>query len=247
MIHQFKQRYNKSLFAPGWFGLFFNPYFIIRRGLFKKIKLLSPSLSGKLMDFGSGSKPYRNLFHVEQYIGVDIETSGHDHTHEEIDVFYDGKTIPFPDQHFDSIFSSEVFEHIFNLDAILNELNRVLKPGGKMLITIPFVWDEHEIPYDFARYTSFGIQHILKEKGFTILSSQKTTPYVATIFQMWIAYLYQHILPQKKQLRILLTPILITPFTVLGVLTSKLLPKNHNFYHNNVLLIEKPHADFPIH
>jgi SAM-dependent methyltransferase len=242
MANPFKKRYNHSLFTPDWFALLFNPYFIIRRGLYQHIKQLSSSLQGKLMDFGAGSKPYRQLFHVEQYVGVDIQESGHDHTHEDIDVFYDGKTIPFPDQSFDSVFSSEVFEHIFNLDEILNEINRVLKPGGKMLITLPFVWDEHEIPYDFARYTSFGIVHILQQKGFIILHQAKTTPYVSTLFQMWNAYVYQHIFPKHKIARILLTPLFIMPFTLLGLGLGALLPKNFNFYHNNVVLVQKPLA-----
>lgn len=242
MANPFKKRYNYSLFTPDWFALLFNPYFIIRRGLYQHIKQLSSSLQGKLMDFGAGSKPYRQLFHVEQYVGVDIQESGHDHTHEDIDVFYDGKTIPFPDQSFDSVFSSEVFEHIFNLDEILTEIHRVLKPGGKMLITLPFVWDEHEIPYDFARYTSFGIVHILQQKGFIILHQAKTTPYVSTLFQMWNAYVYQHIFPKHKIARILLTPLFIMPFTLLGLGLGALLPKNFNFYHNNVVLVQKPLA-----
>ena len=242
MANPFKKRYNHSLFIPDWFALLFNPYFIIRRGLYQHIKQLSSALQGKLMDFGAGSKPYRQLFHVEQYVGVDIQESGHDHTHEDIDVFYDGKTIPFPDQSFDSVFSSEVFEHIFNLDEILNEINRVLKPGGKMLITLPFVWDEHEIPYDFARYTSFGIVHILQQKGFIILHQAKTTPYVSTLFQMWNAYVYQHLFPKHKIARILLTPLFTMPFTLLGLGLGALLPKNFNFYHNNVVLVQKPLA-----
>jgi SAM-dependent methyltransferase len=240
MIEQLKKRYNASLFEPSWFGLLFNPYYIIRKGLYVHVKKHSAALSGHLMDFGSGSKPYRKLFHVEHYIGVDIETSGHDHSKEEIDVYYDGKTIPFADHTFDSVFSSEVFEHIFNLDEILTEIHRVMKPGARMLITIPFVWDEHEIPYDFARYTSFGAEHILKGKGFRILEREKTTPYVSTLFQMWNAYVYQHLFPKHKTARILLTPLFITPITLLGLFLSALLPKNYNFYHNNIFLVEKP-------
>lgn len=108
-----------------------------------------------------------------------------------------------------------------------------------MLITFPFVWDEHEIPYDYARYTSFGMQHLLEKHGFQIIHSRKTTNYVATIFQMWAAYIYQHIFPKNKVLRIALTPLFITPITVLGLLVSWVLPKNYNFYHNNVMVIQK--------
>lgn len=238
MISYLQKQYNRSLFQPTFFALLFNPFFIIRRGLYNAVNELKPNMSGRMLDFGCGSKPYRQLFNVDVYIGTDIKISGHDHTKEDIDVYYDGRTLPFDDNEFDSVFSSEVFEHVFNLDEILNELRRVLRPGGKMLITLPFVWDEHEIPYDFARYTSFGIVHILQEKGFKVLERRKTTAYVETVFQMWSAYVYQHIFPKSKVFRIALTPIFITPIHILGILLGAVLPKNQNFYHNNVLVVE---------
>ncbi len=240
MVAKLKKLYNKSLFQPTFFGLFFNPFFIIRRGLYKGISQFSDHMQGKLLDFGCGSKPYKALFSVSTYIGTDIEVSGHDHRSEEIDVYYDGKILPFADKSFDSIFSSEVFEHVFNLPQILDELYRVLKPGGKMLLSVPFVWDEHEIPYDFARYTSFGLTHILQEKGFTMVGKKKTTDYVSTICQMWAAYVYQHILPKRKGIRIALTPLFVMPITVCGLLFSAILPKNTNFFHNNVMVVQKP-------
>src|SRR5690606_8061302 len=215
MLQWLRNSYNKSLFQPSPLGLLLNPFFIIRTGLFRSISAFRGYMKGRLLDFGCGSKPYRKLFLVSEYVGTDIETSGHDHTHENIDIYYDGRTLPFADNSFDSIFSSEVLEHVFNLSEILDELCRVLKPGGHMLVTVPFVWDEHEIPYDFARYTSFGLQHILKEKGLELVETRKTTNYVATIFQMWGAYVYQHILPKTKIVRIALTPVFITPITVI--------------------------------
>lgn len=240
MVAKLKERYNKSLFQPTFLGLFFNPFFIIRRGLYNGISQFSSYMHGKLLDFGCGSKPYKALFTVSEYVGTDIEVSGHDHRHEAIDVYYDGKTLPFADESFDSVFSSEVFEHVFNLSQILGELRRVLKPGGHMLLTVPFVWDEHEIPYDFARYTSFGLKHILQEKGFVVVQEKKTTSYVSTLCQMWAAYVYQHIFPKHKILRIALTPLFITPITLCGLLLSVILPKNMNFFHNNVMVVRKP-------
>ncbi|SEL46319.1 class I SAM-dependent methyltransferase [Parapedobacter koreensis] len=240
MLSELKKLYNKSLFQPTFFGLFFNPFFIIRGGLYRGVAQSSAYMHGRLLDFGCGSKPYKSLFDVTEYIGTDIAVSGHDHRHEEIDVYYDGKTLPFTDAYFDSIFSSEVFEHIFNLPEMLGELHRVLKPGGQMLVTLPFVWDEHEIPYDYARYTSFGIRHLLEQSGFIVLESRKTTNYVATICQMWIAYVYQHIFPKRKIFRIALTPFFITPLTLCALLLSALLPKNMNFFHNNILVVQKP-------
>ena len=110
--------------------------------------------------------------------------------------------------------------------------------NGYLLITLPFVWDEHEIPYDFARYTSFGIKHILETHGFEVVDSKKTTNYVETIFQMWGAYVSQHIL-KNKILRILLNPLIVFPIILCGIILSKILPANSNFYHNNIVLARK--------
>ena len=122
---------------------------------------------------------------------------------------------------------------------MIGELYRVLQPGGHMVVTVPFVWDEHEIPYGFTRYTSFGLKHVLQQKGFVVVAEKKTTNYVATVCQMWAAYVYQHILPQQKVIRIALTPLLIAPITVCGLLSAAILPKNMNFFHNNVMVVQK--------
>src|SRR5687767_14503304 len=96
-----------------------NPGYLTRNRLLKSILFFRENMTGRMMDFGCGSKPYKSIFTVNEYIGVDYDNPGHPHNNEQIDVFYDGKTLPFPDNHFDSICSAEVVEHIFNLPEIL--------------------------------------------------------------------------------------------------------------------------------
>ncbi len=118
----------------------FNPgigqtFYFIRTALYRKIKDFAPQMQGKMLDFGCGSKPYQSLFYnVKEYIGLDYDGEGHSHHNENIDVYYNGKVIPFENEYFDSIFSSEVFEHLFNIEEILPELHRVLKTKGKILV-----------------------------------------------------------------------------------------------------------------
>jgi SAM-dependent methyltransferase len=237
---KFKQIYLKAMFDPKGIGILINPYYIIRKGIYEGVYSNKIYLKGKLLDFGCGTKPYKDIIDVEEYIGLDIEESGHTHKMDQIDVYYDGKTIPFEDNYFDSVLTSEVFEHVFNLEEILNEIFRVLKPGGYMVITVPFVWEEHEIPYDFARYTSFGIEHLLKKTGFEIIDKKKSTNYIETIFQMVNVYIFQYVFPKNMFWKTILTPFIITPITIFGVLLSKILPKNKNFYHNNIIVAKKP-------
>lgn len=195
------------------------------------------------MDFGCGSKPYRTLFNnVTEYVGVDYDSPGHPHTNEQIDIFYDGKHLPFGDDHFDSVFSTEVFEHIFNLPEILRELNRVMKPGGKILITCPFAICEHEVPNDFARYTSFALKHLLESHGFSVLELGKTGNAVETIWQLRITYWHQHILYKVRKIPVLragLRLLIYTGFNLLGLFWSKILPVRKDLYLNNIVLAQK--------
>lgn len=232
--------YKKQLFSPNLLSLFINPFYIIRRSLYNSIKKYAPSLEGELLDFGCGEKPYKGLFtKADNYIGLDIENEAHSHEKEEIDVYYDGKTIPFNNGHFDVVFSSEVFEHIFDIEDIIKEINRVLKTGGKLFITVPFTWNEHEIPNDFGRYTSFGIRHLLEKNGFEIISLQKSGHFAAVIAQLIMLYIYELIATKNKYLNLLINSIFVAPFTILGVVISTVLPKNRSLYFNNIVLAKK--------
>lgn len=239
MIKRIKEIYAKEQFIPTFISLFINPFYFIRKGLFRGINLFAHNMRGVMLDFGCGCKPYRGLFNVEKYIGVDIRESGHNHENEDIDIYYDGKILPFKNNYFDSFFCSEVFEHIFNLEDIMPEISRVLKPNSVVLITVPFVWNEHEKPFDFARYTSFGLSYILKKYGFRVLNIYKSTNDIETIFQMIAVYVFQKLLPKNKYLNLFLTVILMSPINIIGIILSKILPRNFSFYSNNIVLAEK--------
>jgi len=218
------------------------PAFLTRSRLLRGIAKYAPELNGRLMDFGCGSKPYRSLFEVREYIGIDYENPGHPHKNEQIDVFYDGKRIPFENDTFDSIFSSEVFEHVFNLTEVLGELNRVLKPGGMILATCPFTICEHEIPNDFARYSSYGLRYLFEKHGFEVLLQDKTGNNVETVFQLWIMYIHQHINPYFRKIPVLRSVFRFFTYTSLNLLAlflNKILPDRRDLYLNNVILCKK--------
>jgi len=231
--------YKRQLFFVNFASIFINPNYFSRKGLLKYLRKEAPQLSGRLLDFGSGRKPWRSLFQVDEYIGVDIAESGHDHHDSEIDFYYDGHVIPFENNSFDSVFASDVLEHLFNLDEMLNELHRVLKPGGQMLVTIPFAWNEHEAPYDFARYTSFGIQSIMEKHGFEIIRLHKTTTGFETVCQSVNTFIIENIFSRNKALRTLLMIFITGPMTLLAVFLNYILPDNKSWYLSLVLLAKK--------
>ena len=221
-----RNRFAREAFHPSIISIVTSPVYIIRSGLYSGIRQLSPLITGNVLDFGCGSKPYETLFrNATSYTGVDINQSGHDHINSRIDVFYDGKKLPFVDNHFDAVVSFEVLEHIFNINEVLAEINRVMKPGGLILITIPFAWEEHEVPCDFARYTSYGIRHVVQASNFEVIEIKKSTTYFLAIAQMLIAYLAHYILPRSPALRRLLQIIVIFPINLMSLTINALLPK----------------------
>lgn len=224
----------------------FHPFYFIRNQLWRKIQKHSLSLYGDMLDFGCGAKPYKELFlHCKSYVGVDYEGAGHNHNNEEIDFFYDGKSLPFADKKFDCVFASEVFEHLFNLSEILQELNRVMKNGGKLLITCPFVWPEHEKPFDYARYTLFALTDILELNGFRVLKTDKSGNFFMAVHQLNIVYVYQHVCAKfslNNRVPVLATiarKILIPVMNIGGIVGNAILPENKEFYLNNIVLAEK--------
>lgn len=226
--------------VSGLIGIIVNPYYIIRNRLYQLIQQYSSYLSGHVLDFGCGSKPYRSLFTVESYLGVDIKLGESQPSHQGADVFYDGRHLPFEDKRFDSIFSSEVIEHIFNIDEIVAELFRVLKPGGFLVVTTPFVWGEHMKPYDYCRYTSYGIRELFYRNGFEVISVKKSGNFVETVFQMATVYFWQHFGSRMSLLKPFLQLMVIVPLNLVGIILGRILPPSQDFYLSLLLLAKKP-------
>lgn len=233
-----KQRLNSLIrqqgFNPGLLGIFINPFYFARKGLYLHIAALAPHIKGRVLDVGCGSKPYKSLFPATEYTGVEIAGGN-----KNADCYYDGKQFPFQDGEFDSVLTSEVLEHVFNPGVFMSEINRVLKEGGVLLLTVPFVWDEHEQPYDFARYSSFGLQHLLEQSGFIILEHRKSLNDIRVIFQMMNAYTYKKTIRGNFYLNTIITLILMAPFNIVGEILGWLLPGNNDLYLDNIVLARK--------
>ena len=234
------QIYKKQQFHPNFLSVFINPFFMVRWMLLNKLKPEIVKLKGKVLDFGCGQKPYKSLFsEAEEYIGVDIENEGHNHEKEDIDFYYDGKKLPFDNNCFDHVFSSEVLEHVFNHDEILPEIYRVLRNGGYFLVTVPFSWEEHEVPHDNCRFTHFGIENLLIKHGFSIIESKKSGHFFAVISQYFINYIRELIFTKNKYFNILLNLIFISPFTIILGILSLIAPRKHSLYFNTIILAQK--------
>lgn len=229
----------RQQFAPGPMGLLLNPFFYARRGLLKAMHDLFPRLRGDVLDVGCGRKPYRTFVPAGRYVGVDLDTP-------ELrklgaaDLFYDGGRIPVGDGQFDAVLCSQVLEHVFTPQGFLGELRRVLRPGGVLLLTTPFAWDEHSQPWDFARYSSFGLRHLLESAGFRVLEQRKTNADGRALAQLASAYLYKLVHGRSRTLNLASQLLLIAPLNLIGGILASIVPANPDFYLDNVVLAEKP-------
>jgi len=238
MLNRLKQLYLQQLATPGLLGLLVNPFYFSRRSLLKEMAAVATRLRGRMIDVGCGRQPYRHLFEVDEYCGVELDTEFNRRT-KKADFFYDGKTLPFQAEHFDALLCNQVLEHVPDDEAFVAELVRVVKPGGFLVLTAPFVWDEHEQPYDFKRYTSFGMRALLERHGLCVVDFRKTCTDASLIFQVANIYIFKTMLPANAYLQLLFTLLLIAPLNVLGALVAWLLPKNQDMYLDNVVLAQK--------
>ncbi len=177
-----------------------------------------PALHYKILDIGCGKKPYKDLFAGEEYIGIDIQGGGHTDSEKTVNAYYDGTKIPFKDQTFDITICTQVLEHADDANALIAECSRVMKPDAKLFLTMPFVYPEHEIPFDFRRFTKFGHEKICKENGLNIVEIQKTTGLFGTFAQLLSLGIFEGIPFKASVLKTLLTIIILMPIQLLGII-----------------------------
>lgn len=135
----------------------------------------------RVLDVGAGDAPYRELFVEQTYVTLDHEDTPHSG---EVDLHGAADAIPAAEDSFDAIVCTQVLEHVPRPLEALREFHRVLRPGGALVATVPFAWEEHETPYDFYRYTRYGIESLLDEAGFGEIDVRPRTDCFTTLAQL---------------------------------------------------------------
>ena len=227
----------KYAFSASAWGILFNPYFFCRKALYLAVRDFGSQLTGKVLDVGCGTKPYKELLSCSEYVGLEYDSPANRAT-KNAEFFYDGLHFPFSDESFDNILCTQVLEHVFTPEVFMGELHRTLKPGGLVLLTVPFIWPEHECPYDFGRYSSFGLSDLVKRSGFEIIKQTKTCGDVTAFFQLWNSFLLDRI-GSRHVLLMEIAFHLAAISNLTGFLFKFILPGNPGLYLDNVMLIRK--------
>ena len=165
----------------------------------------------KVLDVGAGNKPYQKYFNNCKYDTCEssevlnqIGFKGNmDHT------FYCDitKSIPRDDNFYDIIICNEVFEHISEPSDALKEIHRVLKPNGKLFLTVPQCHGIHQEPHNYFNYLSYGLEYLLKKNNFTsyhVIPLGGIYHLLGKVIQNSINLIFQKI---NIKIRILLYPI----------------------------------------
>ena len=148
----------------------------------------------RLLDAGAGMQPYRDACEHLQYTAHDFaEYDGQgdgrggqirDWHNRGLDLVSDITAIPVPDASFDAVLCTEVIEHVPDPVAALRELVRVLRPGGRLIVTAPFVSNTHFSPYHFCTgFNRYFYEKHLGEAGMDVRVIESNGSYFASIAQ----------------------------------------------------------------
>ncbi|WP_158946212.1 class I SAM-dependent methyltransferase [Pseudodesulfovibrio cashew] len=132
------------------------------RDLNRDLADVLPTLEGRVLDAGCGLQPYRFLLpSVTDYVGMDVVPGPF------VDYLVKtGERFPFLDESLDAVLCTQVLEHVEDEVFFLDEIARVLKPGGRLVISIPFIYQVHGAPHDYRRLSEFGLRRLLP--GYTV-------------------------------------------------------------------------------
>ena len=127
---------------------------------------LGPHVGGRLLDLGCGKVPLYEVYAplVSEIICVDWTPGDH------VDLCCDlSQPLPLADAQFDTIILSDVLEHVPDPELLWREMTRLLSPGGKVIMNVPFYYSIHAHPHDYYRYTNFALERFVANNGLELV------------------------------------------------------------------------------
>lgn len=188
-------------------------------------KVLVQYMRGRLIDIGCGEKPAESLLkkYVREHVGVDHKETTHNKG--KIDIFTSAYDISVEDESFDCALCTSVLEHLEEPSKAIAECHRILKVGGIALYTVPFVFNLHEEPRDFYRFSKYGLKYLFTTNGFQIIELKALSGFWVTFSIAFTHYLWKF--RRKKSWKMFLRPLLflIPPTAILVQSTAYLLDR----------------------
>ncbi len=176
--------------------------------------------NGRVLDVGCGNRwVERCLPSNTQYVGLDYPTTISKGYAGKADVFSDGQCLPFASNSFDTVVLMDVLEHLPAPDLAISEAWRILKPGGILLIQVPFLYPLHDQPHDFQRWSKQGLQVLLTKHFFTLNSMTYQGHALETAAALMAMALAHSVLDsaRHKHITLLLAPLLLSAIPVINL------------------------------
>jgi SAM-dependent methyltransferase len=124
--------------------------------------------SGRVLDAGAGESRYKALFANHRYVAIDLAVGDARWNYSDLDLLGDLEILPLRDGSFDAAINIVTLEHVKRPQVVIDELARILRPGGRLLLVVPLEWEVHQAPHDYFRYTRHGVAHLLTTARFSI-------------------------------------------------------------------------------
>ncbi len=178
-----------------------NQYKIIRQLILDSLNESRIYAKGRLLDVGCGTKPYREVFAdvVEEHIGIDFPSSvSSNKESKNVEVYSILPYLPFKNEAFDTVLATEVLEHVPEPSFAFDEIKRVLKKKGVLILTTPQSWGLHETPHDYYRYTRYGLKHLAEKNNFDVLFIKPLGGFFSLIGQRMSSFVFYSLAIDKK-------------------------------------------------
>lgn len=130
----------------------------------------SKYIKGDVLDLGCGRGKYKDLVlsSADKYTGCDY------YKYDNVDVMSSAENTPFQDGQFDTIICLQVLEHVLRPHKVVNEIARILKPGGYLLLSAPWLHPYHGEPDDYFRFSKDALVYLLEDSGLKIIKTETT-------------------------------------------------------------------------
>ena len=171
--------------------------------IFSKLKgRISVLTFGDVLDIGAGRDILRQSATgaVRSWVSLDYDLRA-----PTIDVQGDAHNLPFPDTNFDCVVCADVLEHLRDPERAMEEMRRVLRPKGIAIVSVPFFLNLHEAPFDFVRYSKYGLEALFRRHGFEVIEIERTCGFVGTLGYWLVAALTKVFKFSRFALRVVLS------------------------------------------
>ena len=135
----------------------------------------------RVLDAGAGERVHAKYFQGHHYVAIDLAIGDTSWDYGKLDAIADLTALPFREASFDACINIVTLEHVHEPACALREIERALKPGGRLLLIVPHEWEVHQSPHDYFRYTRNGVAYLLKKAGFLEFDIQPVGGYFRLI------------------------------------------------------------------